>query len=64
MSLLAALYCLQSGLIPPTVNLTEQDPECGALEVVTGDVRRLHGTKALVNAFGLGHNASIIISRP
>jgi 3-oxoacyl-[acyl-carrier-protein] synthase II len=64
MSLLAAVYCLQSGLIPPTVNLTEQDPVCGALEVVTGDVRRLHGTKALVNAFGLGHNASIIISRP
>jgi len=60
----AALYCVQSGLIPPTRNLAEQDPACGALEVVTGDVRRLHGSKALVNAFGLGANASLIIARP
>ncbi len=63
-SLTAAIYSLQAGLIPPTVNLEGQDPECGQLEVVTGEVRRLHGTKALVNAFGLGHNASVIISRP
>lgn len=62
-ALLGAVYCLQAGLIPPTLNLDEQDPECGDLEVVTGDVRRLHGTKALVNAFGLGHNASLIVSR-
>jgi 3-oxoacyl-[acyl-carrier-protein] synthase II len=63
-ALVAALYCLQSGLIPPTANLDEQDPDCGALEVVTGDVRRLHGARAMINAFGLGHNASVIVSRP
>jgi 3-oxoacyl-[acyl-carrier-protein] synthase II len=63
-SAIAALFCLQSGLIPPTLNLDVQDPACGGLEVVTGDVRRLHGSKALVNAFGLGANASIIIARP
>ncbi len=61
---IAALYCLQSGLIPPTLNLEQQDPQCGGLEVVTGDVRRLHGTKAMVNAFGLGANASLILARP
>ncbi len=61
---IAALYCLQSGLIPPTLNLEQQDPQCGGLEVVTGDVRRLHGTKAMVNAFGLGANASLIVARP
>jgi 3-oxoacyl-[acyl-carrier-protein] synthase II len=61
---IAAIYCLQSGLIPPTANLDEQDPECGQLEIVTDDVRRLHGSKALVNAFGTGHNASLILSRP
>ncbi len=64
MNLVAAIYSLQAGLIPPTLNLTKQDPECGELEVVTDDVRRLKGTKALVNAFGLGHNASVIVSRP
>lgn len=63
-SLVAAIYCLQSGLIPPTANLERQDPECGELEIVTEDVRRLHGMKAMVNAFGLGHNASVIVSRP
>ena len=48
-SAIAALFCLQSGLIPPTLNLEQQDPACGGLEIVTGDVRRLHGSKALVN---------------
>ncbi len=51
-------------LIPPTANLERQDPECGELEIVTEAVRRLLGTKALVNAFGLGQAASIIVSRP
>lgn len=64
MSLVAAIFSLQAGLIPPTANLERQDPECGDLEIVTEAVRRLHGTKALVNAFGLGHAASIIVSRP
>jgi 3-oxoacyl-[acyl-carrier-protein] synthase II len=64
MNLIAAIYSLQAGLIPPTANLERQDPECGELEIVTEAVRRLHGTKALVNAFGLGHAASIIVSRP
>jgi 3-oxoacyl-[acyl-carrier-protein] synthase II len=63
-SVLAAIYCLQSGLMPPTVNLDRQGEDCGQLEVVTGAVRRFHGTKAMVNAFGLGHNASLILSRP
>jgi 3-oxoacyl-[acyl-carrier-protein] synthase II len=64
MNLIAAIFSLQAGLIPPTVNLEHADPECGELEVVTGAVRRLHGTKAMVNAFGLGHAASVIVSRP
>ena len=64
MSLVAAIFSLQAGLIPPAANLEHADPECGELEVVTESVRRLHGTKAIVNAFGLGHNASVIISRP
>lgn len=63
-NVVAAIYALQAGLIPPTVNLRQQDPECGQLEVVVDEVRRLHGTKALVNAFGIGHNASLIVSRP
>lgn len=64
MSLIAAVFSLQAGLIPPTLNLQSTDPECGELEVVTESVRRLHGTKAMVTSFGLGHNAAVIVSRP
>lgn len=61
---IAAVFALQAGLVPPTPNLSEQDPECGQLEVVTGEPRGVHASKVLVNAFGYGHNASIIVSRP
>jgi 3-oxoacyl-[acyl-carrier-protein] synthase II len=64
MAAIAAIYCLQSGLIPPTLNLEAVAEDVGPLEVVTDDVRRLHGARAMVNAFGLGHNASLILSRP
>jgi 3-oxoacyl-[acyl-carrier-protein] synthase II len=64
MNLIAAIFSLQAGLIPPTLNLDRQDAECGELEIVTEAVRRLHGSKAMVNAFGLGHAASLIVSRP
>ncbi len=63
-NVVAAIYALQAGLIPPTANLEQQDPDCGQLEVVTDAVRRLRGTKAIVNAFGYGHNASLIVARP
>ncbi|HEY8173120.1 MAG TPA: beta-ketoacyl synthase N-terminal-like domain-containing protein, partial [Dehalococcoidia bacterium] len=59
-----AINSLRHGLIPPTLNLREQDPDCGQLQVVTGESRRFDGNKALVNAFGVGHSASLIVSRP
>ncbi len=64
MAAVAAIYALQAGLIPPTLNLDALDGECGALQVVTGGPRRLGGGRVMVNAFGLGHNASVIFSRP
>jgi 3-oxoacyl-[acyl-carrier-protein] synthase II len=64
LNLVAAVFALQAGLIPPTLNLERMAEDCGELEVVTGDVRRLHGAKAMVNAIGLGHAASVILSRP
>ena len=60
MAAVAAIYALQAGLIPPTLNLDALDPDCGALQVVTGGPRRLGGGRVMVNAFGLGHNASVI----
>jgi 3-oxoacyl-[acyl-carrier-protein] synthase II len=60
---IAAVFALQAGLVPPTPNLERQDDACGQLEVVTGEPRGIHASKALVDAFGFGHNASIIVSR-
>src|SRR4029079_19313734 len=64
MNLIVAIFSLQAGLIPPATGLEQQDPECGNLEVVMEAVRRLHGRRAMVNAFGLGLAASVIVSRP
>jgi 3-oxoacyl-[acyl-carrier-protein] synthase II len=61
---IAAVFALQTGLVPPTLNLQQQDDACGQLEVVTGEPRAVHASKVLVTAFGYGHNASFIVSRP
>jgi 3-oxoacyl-(acyl-carrier-protein) synthase len=64
LNVIAAIFALQAGLIPATLNLSQIGDDCGELEVVTDDVRRLHGSKAMVNAIGLGHAASVILARP
>jgi 3-oxoacyl-(acyl-carrier-protein) synthase len=64
MSAVAAIFALQAGLIPPTSNTEPRDPECGELEVVRDEPRRLRGTRVMVNAIGIGHNASLILSKP
>ncbi len=46
------LMSLREGVIPPTVNLSEQDPRCG-INVVT-EKRDLALRVALTNSFGFG----------
>ncbi len=51
---------LQSGCLPPTINLDDPDPEC-ALDHVVGKARELQVQAALSNSFGFGGtNASLI----
>jgi 3-oxoacyl-[acyl-carrier-protein] synthase II len=64
MAAVAAIFALQAGLIPPTLNAEPRDPDCADLDIVQDEVSRLFGARAMVNAFGIGHNASIILSRP
>lgn len=61
---LLALLALQEQLIPPTMNVTELDPECD-LDYVCNKARQVEGFKyALSNSFGFGgHNASLIFRR-
>jgi len=51
---------LQTGRLPPTINLEDPDPEC-ALDHVMGKARVAQITAALSNSFGFGGtNASLI----
>ncbi|MGH2411383.1 MAG: beta-ketoacyl-[acyl-carrier-protein] synthase II, partial [Chloroflexota bacterium] len=55
---------LRDGIVPPTINLDDPDPECD-LDYVPHTARRLPLRATLSNSFGLGgHNASIVLRRP
>lgn len=63
LSLVAAVLALNSGIIPPTINLIEKDPECD-LDYVSGAARQKKTGRIMVNAFGPdGGNTSVIIGR-
>ena len=51
---------IQTGIVPPTINLENPDPECD-LDYVPGTAREMKVTAAVNNSFGFGgHNASVI----
>ncbi len=57
------LKALQTGIIPPTINLENPDPECD-LDYVPHVARRAEIRTALSNSFGFGgHNVSLIFQR-
>jgi len=60
---IAALLSLEHGLIPPTANLENLDPDCD-LECVGGEARAADLKTVLVNSHGFGRgNSSLIIER-
>lgn len=60
------IFCikaLQTGVLPPTWNYEEPDPDCD-LDYVPNTPRRTDPAVAMCNAFGLGgQNASLIVRR-
>lgn len=57
-----ALLAARRGVVPPTANTTEVDPEL-AIDLVTGSPREIAaGRPVISNSFGFGgHNASLVI---
>lgn len=54
---------LEHGMIPPTINLDNQDPECD-LDYVPNVPRKADVQVAMSNSFGFGgHNASIVLRK-
>jgi 3-oxoacyl-[acyl-carrier-protein] synthase II len=63
LSSLAAVLSIRDGIVPPTINLEEPDPECD-LDYVPKVARKMEVRKAMVNAFGFGgQNVAVIFGR-
>lgn len=61
--LAACVKAINEGVIPPTINLEDPDPECD-LDYVPNEAREVKVDKALTNSFGFGgHNASLLVER-
>ncbi len=54
---------IRDGILPPTINLEEPDPECD-LDYVPNKARKQSVDVALTNSFGFGgHNVSVVLKR-
>ena len=52
---------IKDNVIPPTINLENQDPECD-LDYTPNTAREVKVKSALSNSFGFGgHNASVLV---
>ena len=59
--LAACLMAMKENIIPPTINLEDQDPECD-LDYTPNVAREVEVKSALSNSFGFGgHNASVLV---
>jgi 3-oxoacyl-[acyl-carrier-protein] synthase II len=60
-----AIYCLlslQNGVVPPTINYQEPDPECD-LDYVPNQARRADVKIAISNSFGFGGTNATLLFR-
>jgi 3-oxoacyl-[acyl-carrier-protein] synthase II len=59
----ATVMSVHTGILPPTINYEEPDPDC-PLDYVTGGAEKLDLRAALSNSFGFGGgNACLAVKR-
>ena len=59
-SSLASILAIRDGIIPPTINLENQDPECD-LDYTPNVARKLEVKNALANGFGFGGQNAVCV---
>jgi 3-oxoacyl-[acyl-carrier-protein] synthase II len=57
-----AVKSIETGIIPPTINVDEQDPEC-KLDVCANTARQVKLTAAISNSFGFGGTNAVLAFR-
>lgn len=61
---IVCIKVINEGIIPPTINLDNQDEEVANLDYVPHTARKKEVSAALTNSFGFGgHNASLIFKK-
>ena len=61
---ITCLKAIETGIIPPTINLSEVDPECAGIDYVANTAKKADIKYAMSNAFGFGgQNSSIIVGK-
>ena len=61
--LAACLMAMQDDIVPPTINIINQDPDCD-LDYVANKARHVRINAALSNSFGFGgHNSTVVVKR-
>jgi 3-oxoacyl-[acyl-carrier-protein] synthase II len=60
---IATIRAIQTGILPPTINLEHHDPDCD-LDYVPNEARRAEVEVGMSNSFGFGgHNATLVFRR-
>ncbi|MBR3604769.1 MAG: beta-ketoacyl-ACP synthase II [Candidatus Gastranaerophilales bacterium] len=60
-----SIKAMQEGIVPPTINLDEQDPEVANLDYTPHKAKEKEINVALSNSFGFGgHNAVLVFKKP